>query len=461
MRGARTVLVLGVVTLVAVGAVLFVERGSDTAEPGGETVFPALLEQLNGVTRVRVTGREGTFALARDGDAWVVEEKERYPADPDRVHKLLLGAAGMTQVEPKTSNPERYPKLWLEDPTGEDARSVRLVLEDASGAVLASWVLGDRRPSKSDASRTELYIRVADDPQAWLVEGSVPGGGKIIDWLDRAVARIDRERLRAAEVSHADDAVVAVNKELPADGDFVLRDIPEGRETDSQYRINDIGRFLEDLRFEDVAPASSLDFAGSADKRMEVTTFDGSARAPRLRDARRRRLGAVARRGRRRAGGGSGRSRCRRVRCRVRLGVGGPAGSAPPARRGPRGSRTAERAVAGLGLRASVIQAGLHRQAHGRADPGDRAVRRKHERERFLIPASRERRASVLRIHSCSAAPRHLVFPADRHPSGALDPPASATPDPLASRTPVAEHATPCRMRPTRGRVRTRCPARA
>ena len=275
MRGARTVLVLGVVTLVAVGAVLFVERGSDTAEPGGETVFPALLEQLNGVTRVRVTGREGTFALARDGDAWVVEEKERYPADPDRVHKLLLGAAGMTRVEPKTSNPERYPKLWLEDPTGEDARSVRLVLEDASGAVLASWVLGDRRPSKSDASRTELYIRVADDPQAWLVDGSVPGGGKIIDWLDRAVARIDRERLRAAEVSHADGGVVAVNKELPSDGDFVLRDIPEGRETDSQYRINDIGRFLEDLRFEDVAPASSLDFAGSADKRMEVTTFDG------------------------------------------------------------------------------------------------------------------------------------------------------------------------------------------
>ena len=55
----------------------------------------------------------------------------------------------------------------------------------------------------------------------------------------------------------------------------MLRDVPEGRETDSQYRINDIGRFLEDLRLEDVAPASSLDFAGSPDKRMVVTTFDG------------------------------------------------------------------------------------------------------------------------------------------------------------------------------------------
>ena len=188
MRGARGVLVLGIVTLVAVGAVLFVERGPGTTEPDGEIVFPALLEQVNSVARVRVTGSEGTFTLARDGDAWVVEEKERYPADPDRVHKLLLGAAGMKRLEPKTSNPERYPKLWLEDPSGEDARSAGLALENASGAVLASWVLGDRRPSKSDAGRTELYIRVADDPQAWLVEGSVPGGDKIIDWLDRAVA---------------------------------------------------------------------------------------------------------------------------------------------------------------------------------------------------------------------------------------------------------------------------------
>ena len=275
MRGARAVLILAALTLVAVGAVLFVERGPDTTEPGDAIVFPALLERVNAVARVRVTGNEGAFTLARDGDAWVVEEKERYPADPDRVHKLLIGAAGMKRVEPKTSNPERYPKLWLEDPSGEDARSVRFALEDASGSVLASWVLGDRRPSKSDASRTELYIRVAGDPLAWLVEGSVPGGRHVIDWLDRRVARIDRERLRAAEVSHADGAVVAVSKSLPADSDFVLRDIPAGREADSQYRINDIGRFLEDLRFEDVAPASSLDFAGSVDKRVQVVTFDG------------------------------------------------------------------------------------------------------------------------------------------------------------------------------------------
>ena len=275
MRGARSVLILAIVTLVAVGAVMLVDRGSSTTDQGSEIVFPALLEQVNSVVRVRVTGNEGKFTLARDGDTWVVEEKERYAADPDRVHKLLLGAAGMKRIEPKTSNPELYPKLWLEDPSGEDAKSVRFGLENASGAELANWVLGDRRPSKSDASRTELYIRVADDPLAWLVEGSVPGGQKIIDWLDRPVARIDRERLRDVEVVHADGTVIAVNKSLPADVEFVMRDIPAEREADSQYRINDIGRFLEDLRFEDVAPSSSLDFAGSVDKQVQATTFDG------------------------------------------------------------------------------------------------------------------------------------------------------------------------------------------
>ena len=275
MRGARSILILAAVTAIVVGAVLSVDREPSTAARSGEIVFPGLLDQVNSVVRVRVTGNEGKFTLTQDRDTWVVEEKEHYAADPDRVHKLLLGAAGMKRVEPKTSNPELYPKLWLEDPSSKDAKSVRFVLENASDAELANWVLGDRRPSKSDASRTELYIRVADDPLAWLVEGSVPGGQKIIDWLDRPVARIDRERLRAVEVVHADGTVIAVNKSLPADADFALRDIPADREADSQYRINDIGRFLEDLRFEDVAPSSSLDFAGSVDKQVQATTFDG------------------------------------------------------------------------------------------------------------------------------------------------------------------------------------------
>ena len=276
MRRGRSILILAAVTAVAVGAVLSVDRGSNMVEGSGELVFPALLGRVNDVARVRVTGNEGAFTLARDGEAWVVEEKERYPAEPDRMHTLILGAAGLRRVEPKTSNPERYPQLRLEDPAGEDARSARFVLEDASGAELARWVLGDRRPSKSDPGRTELYIRTGDDPQAWLVEGSLPGGRTIIDWVDRLVARIDRERLRAVEVVHADGAVVAVHRSRPTDVDFTLQGgVPEGREIDAQYRIDDIGRVLEELRFEDVVPASELDFSGAVDKRLEITTFDG------------------------------------------------------------------------------------------------------------------------------------------------------------------------------------------
>ena len=275
MRGGRSILVLAVVTAVAVGAVLSIDREPGAVAGSGALVFPALLDRVNDVARIRVTGNEGTFTLARDGEIWVVEEKERYPAEPDMMHNLILGAAGLRRVEPKTSNPEHYPKLRLEDPAGEDAQSARFVLEDASGAELARWVLGNRRPSKSDPGRTELYIRTGDDPQAWLVEGSLPGGRTIIDWVDRLVARIDRERLRAVEVVHADGMTVAVGKRHPADVDFILQGVPEGHEIDAQYRINDIGRFLEDLRFEDVVPASELDFSGSVDKRVRVITFDG------------------------------------------------------------------------------------------------------------------------------------------------------------------------------------------
>ena len=86
MRSARSILVLAAATAIAVGAVIVVDRDSDTTERAGEVVFPTLFEQLNSVVRVRVTASEGTFNLVRSGDTWGVEEKDGYPVDPDRVH---------------------------------------------------------------------------------------------------------------------------------------------------------------------------------------------------------------------------------------------------------------------------------------------------------------------------------------------------------------------------------------
>ena len=275
MRSGRSILVLAVVTAVAVGAVLSIDREPGTVAGSGELVFPALLDRVNDVARVRVTGNEGTFTLARDGEAWVVEEKERYPAEPDRMHNLILGAAGSGGSSRRRAIPSTTRSSGSKIPPARTRSRPASCSKTHRGAELARWVLGNRRPSKSDPGRTELYIRTGDDPQAWLVEGSLPGGRAIIDWVDRLVARIDRERLRAVEVVHADGMTVAVDKRHPADADFILRGVPEGREIDAQYRINDIGRLLEDLRFEDVVPASALDFSGSVDKRVRVTTFDG------------------------------------------------------------------------------------------------------------------------------------------------------------------------------------------
>ena len=78
MRGARAILVLAALTLVAVGAVLLVEREPDRTQAGDSIVFPDLLEKVNAVARIRVTGSEGRFTLAPHGDGWVVMEKERY-----------------------------------------------------------------------------------------------------------------------------------------------------------------------------------------------------------------------------------------------------------------------------------------------------------------------------------------------------------------------------------------------
>ncbi|MBF2761524.1 MAG: DUF4340 domain-containing protein [Ectothiorhodospiraceae bacterium AqS1] len=279
MRGFRWILVLIVLVVATVGAVYLSDRASEepvAAKDG--TVFPDLLDRINDVARIRIDGAGEPFRIARTDDAWVVEEKDGYPASRDRVHRLLLGGASFEYLEPKTSRPDYYPELGVEDPEEEGADSLRIRLEDASGEELARWVLGNRRSSGANRDRPEVYVRIADDPQVWLVEGSVPTGRSAVDWMERDIASISVERTRKVMVEHDDGDVIEVSKDERADSEFTLQDIPEGREVDAAYRIGDIGGFIQDLRLDDVMARQKYDeqeFDSDNGLSLSVETFDG------------------------------------------------------------------------------------------------------------------------------------------------------------------------------------------
>jgi len=276
VKRARSLLVLAGFALAAVIAALALRTETgDSAIPGeGELVFPGLLSRVDEVRRIHAVSGGETFTLAHDGERWTMPERDGYRAVPDKIHKLVVGAAGLERREPKTSDPERYPRLGLDDPAEEGSGSIRFTLEDETEGVLADFIIGNREASRIDLSLSEFYLREPDDSQSWLVEGKLSVSRDPVEWLEREVLRIDEVRVRAVRVRQADGGRLEVSRTRPGDEDFVLHDIPPGHEVESQWRVNDIGRGLANLRLRDVRRAAG-EREGEPGFSAELLTFDG------------------------------------------------------------------------------------------------------------------------------------------------------------------------------------------
>lgn len=275
MLSVRTFSVLCLVTLCVVIAAALVSKGSDAIPGGGKPLFPDLISRLNQIQEVHVENSSQRFVLKRGDGGWTAPEKSGYPADGDKIHKLLLGTAGLSRVEPKTSDPARYPRLGLVDPGVENSPAQGYRLQSDTDSTVASLIVGNSAPAKGDPDLSEFYVRLPGEPRAWLVEGKLPRGDTLVDWLDRAVAEIDRTRVRESVVRHASGEVVSVARESPGNDDFRLEDAPPSKTVDGQWKLNDIGRLFSNLELEDVRALEEAPIQGEPDYVVTMRTFDG------------------------------------------------------------------------------------------------------------------------------------------------------------------------------------------
>jgi len=277
MMTPRSFTILCAVTVLVSIAAIAVDEDSSAIPGSGELLFPKLLSDINEIEKIEGASAGERFTLTRGSGGWIVPGRSGYPANADKVHKLLVGAAGLKRVEPKTKKEALYSKLGLEDLSSESSRAVSFTFEAAGDSTLASLIVGNSAPAKGDPDASAIYVRLPGDPQSWLVKGKLPKDGALLDWLDRKVLDLERARSREVRVRHEDGEVVVVSKNSPADKDFSLADVPPGKEIDAQWSINDIGRSLTDFDLEDVRPRDA--FAADTRPAFTVTmrTFDGLA----------------------------------------------------------------------------------------------------------------------------------------------------------------------------------------
>lgn len=280
MIKGRTLAILGGLTLLAVGASVYMEKQDTSRSSGleqqGQLLLPDLKQRLNDVAEVQLRSADQTTTLTHRDTNWLIAERNNFPADVGKVRALLLGAASLTIVEPKTSNAELFSQLGLEDLGVAGAQSTWITFKDAQANVLAAVVFGKDRPSKGSLDRSEHYVRRPDVQQAWLVEGRVHLDKRPQDWMSKTLTNLENSRIKQVSVEHADTKeVLRLAKESGEALDFQIAEPKTNKPVKAAFEINTVANTFAHLSFEDVKPLSEVDFTKEPVYVATLETFDG------------------------------------------------------------------------------------------------------------------------------------------------------------------------------------------
>ena len=279
----RTFTIMGVVTVVLVGAALWVsQRGEPTPPRTGQPVFPGLMAKINDVTEIGVSAPGGTVTIVRQGESWGVKEKHHYPAHMGKVRQAIIGLGELKLLEAKTRKPEFYEKLGVEDVGADGSSSTGVTLKDSTGTTLAEVIVGNQRPAKGNPGQDEVYIRKSGEPQSWLAIGSLSIEKSAGGWLDEDFLEVEPERVRRLRIIHPDETTLTLEKDAPDERDFTLVNVPAGLEVQSQFAVNNIVSTVAALSLDDVKPTSEVPFDDQAVAAAVFETFDGLEGTARL-----------------------------------------------------------------------------------------------------------------------------------------------------------------------------------
>lgn len=268
----RTLLLLGGAAAAAIGgAVLLTPQAPDSPAPEGAALaFPDLAQRLQSAAKIEVVRHDGTLAVERRGETWVLPAKGGYPVRPEKLRELLTGLTELRLTERRTANPDMLDRLGLEEPTRAGATSTLLRVLDANGGVIAELVIGRRRVRTQGHVPESAYVRRPGETQAWLAEGRIPVDADPQLWLDRDIANIPRDRVRRVTVHRAEAPELVLTRSGDPDGKLGIT-TPADALPAEETSLDEVGRAFEFLTFLDVRPEAEIPGTALGEARFELT----------------------------------------------------------------------------------------------------------------------------------------------------------------------------------------------
>jgi len=243
----KTILILAGATVLALVLALGLSGPNGrTSGEQDEPLVPGLREVVNEVDAVDILGPDGEFVvrLRRDEARWRVPEKDNFEADFERVQGLLRDLATGRRADERTSNPEWYARLGVQDVGEPEASGVRIDFPDSE---LPSLIVG-----QADSTEQGRFVRLADQARTWLSDGDLEVPTDRIEWLERSVMDIPATELTRVTVRHPDGETIELRPAGDQTQDWVVFNVPDGREAAPMWELRPLANGLANLRLDDV-----------------------------------------------------------------------------------------------------------------------------------------------------------------------------------------------------------------
>jgi len=208
-------------------------------------MLPGLREQINDVTGLVIRNSDNQVVSIRlNNGQWQLEEKAGYPADGGKLRSALLILADAKILEEKTSRPEMYSRLGVEDPGTPGAQNLALTIE--LGEARRGLIVG------KSAMGNSHYVRRTGEPAGLLVNQSLVMNADAMNWLQTGILDIGAEQISRVDIKHAAGDVLAIASADDSSDNFIIENLPVGREPITEYAANGIASSLARLSFSDV-----------------------------------------------------------------------------------------------------------------------------------------------------------------------------------------------------------------
>jgi hypothetical protein len=263
----RTVAILAAALVVLIVLVVAGQRTSTGPAGAGDRFVPDLEAALGEIDRVTVVtaNNETVATLEKRPESWVVADKNGYVANAAKLRQALTALAEARVLEQKTSTPELYGRIGVQDVTAADAGGISIALS-APGRELPTIILGLAEGSKY------RYARRAGEAQSFLIDRNPDVPRAAAQWVDSVIVDVRGERVREVTITHPDGEVVRISKASAELANFDVAGVPEGRELSYPGVANTIGNALRELNLEDVEQSTA---AAEQPTVVEYRTFDG------------------------------------------------------------------------------------------------------------------------------------------------------------------------------------------